>query len=86
MSCFISDVLRIFGVVAVSARAFEERGFCRTVHLTCIMLKERGIFVPCVISDVLRIFVVVAACARAFEERGFCRTVHLSTPRLGVFN
>ena len=34
MSCFLFDVLRIFGVVAVCAFAFTERGFCRTVHLS----------------------------------------------------
>ena len=81
MSRFLSDVLRIFGVVAAS-----ERGFCRTVHLSCIMLKERGIFVSYVISDVLRIFGVVAVCARAFAARGSYRTAHLSTPGLGVLN
>ena len=80
MSCFLSDVLHVFDVVAVSARAFAERGFCRTVHFSCIMLKERGIFESCFLSDVLRIFGVVAVCARALAERCFCRTVHLSTP------
>ena len=34
MSCFPSDVLRIFGIVPVSARVFAERGFCQTVHLS----------------------------------------------------
>ena len=38
MSCVISDVLRIFGVVAVCARAFAERGFCGTVHLSTLRL------------------------------------------------
>ena len=40
MVVLISDVLRIFVVVAVCARAFEERGFFRTVHLACITLKK----------------------------------------------
>ena len=42
---FLSHALGIFGVMAVCACAFEERGFCRTVHLSCITLKKRGIFV-----------------------------------------
>ena len=34
MSCFLSDALPIFGVVAVFGRAFAERGFCRAVLLS----------------------------------------------------
>ena len=31
VSCFLSYALRSFGIVVVFARAFVERGFCRTV-------------------------------------------------------
>ena len=34
VSCFLSHALEIFGAMAVCARAFAERGFCRTVHLS----------------------------------------------------